>query len=417
MKKTLEALIFEEGIFGVSGEEISFFQKPVAKRLIEWKKKGLKTAGIFSYRKEGAPAPGWRDAELLDVLITCHDPGGILGGGFSFLLRSAFEKLKTSPEKCGLIASSEKGILAGTEEGCGLVIDSGNSAEDVEVIGPVHRIREEQLFYDGKIFRYPLATEEIPAFWDRTESFRRDLYGKKPVFFFDYDGTLSPIVAHPVDAVLMASTRKYLRLLSENHPLVIISGRGLSDVKERTDLEGILYAGSHGFEIEGWAGLRFTIEDGERLEQMIREITMEMEETLVEFFGVEIESKKYAVAVHYRNVPEEDHATLKEKVCKVVDGFPALRIGLGKKVFEIRSRQKWDKGKAMLWIAEKMNLTEKDHFLIYVGDDLTDEDAFRVMPENGLNILAGKHDSFSYADVRISGTGEIDRLIRYFIEM
>lgn len=417
MKKTLEALIFEEGIFGVSGEEISFFQKPVAKRLAEWKKKGLKTAGIFSYREEGAPVPVWRDAELLDVSITSHDPGGIMDGGFSLLLRSAFEKLKTAPGKCGLIASSEEAIRAGTEEGCGLVVDSGNRDGDVKVVGPIHRIKAEQLFYDGKIFRYPIAAEGIPVFWDRTDELRRDLYGKKPVFFFDYDGTLSPIVAHPEDAVLPVSTRKNLRLFAENHPLIIISGRGLADLKERTGLEGVLYAGSHGFEIEGEPDLRFTIDEGERLEEMIRKITPELEEKLAEFSGAEIEPKKYAVAVHYRNVPEEDHATLKEKVSKIVNGFPALRIGRGKKVLEIRSRQKWDKGKAMLWIAGKMNFTEQGHFLIYTGDDLTDEDAFRVMPENGLSILAGGHDSVSYADVRISGSDEIDRLIRYFIEM
>src|SRR5690625_7843786 len=70
------------------------------------------------------------------------------------------------------------------------------------------------------------------------------------IFFFDYDGTLSPIVSRPEDAVLPEKTKELLSRLAGNERMTIISGRDKEDVKKRVGLSGVYYAGSHGFEIE-----------------------------------------------------------------------------------------------------------------------------------------------------------------------
>src|SRR5438128_10655596 len=75
--------------------------------------------------------------------------------------------------------------------------------------------------------------------------------GDELAVFLDYDGTLTPIVSQPEQAVLMDSTRAILRTLAAKMPVAILSGRELKDVRKRVAIDGIVYAGSHGFEIAG----------------------------------------------------------------------------------------------------------------------------------------------------------------------
>jgi len=77
--------------------------------------------------------------------------------------------------------------------------------------------------------------------------------------FLDYDGTLTPIISHPQDAWLTDSMRQTLRELAGSLPVAVLSGRDLHDVRRRVDIDGIVYAGSHGFDIAGAGGLRHTI--------------------------------------------------------------------------------------------------------------------------------------------------------------
>ena len=416
MKIELEALIFEGGVFVESGGEMSFFQNRIAKKISEWRDAGLKTAGLISYEKENFDNQKWRDTQLFDVLVNAYDPAGLLNSDVSFLLRSSLEKLGIAPGKCGLVAFSEEGLRAGVREGCGFLIDPLNkdSKKDQEKI--ISGISLDAFFYDGKIFRYPVYSDKIPLFWKKIEELAVVFHRKKPIFFFDFDGTLSPIVAHPEDAELPASTKKLLSKLAESSRLTIISGRDMKDVKNRTDLKKITYAGSHGFEIDKGDDVGFSVPEGAQLKKDITRVTSLLRKKLNDFSKVEIEQKKYAVAVHYRNVPKKNWEGLKEAVNEVVDLFSSLKISKGKRVMEIRSRQDWDKGKAMIWMTEQINYSAQEDLLVYIGDDLTDEDAFRVIPEMGLGILVGDHEERSYADVRIAGSDEIDRLISWFID-
>ena len=60
----------------------------------------------------------------------------------------------------------------------------------------------------------------------------------------------------------------------------------------------------------------------------------------------------------------------------VLRGCPDLRKGLGKKVFELRPASEWHKGKAVVWLLEALGLAGSDALPVYLGDDVTDEDAF-----------------------------------------
>src|SRR5699024_3322859 len=132
------------------------------------------------------------------------------------------------------------------------------------------------------------------------------------------------------------------------------------------------------FEIDKGDDVGFSVPEGAQLKKDITRVTSLLRKKLNDFSKVEIEQKKYAVAVHYRNVPKKNWEGLKEAVNEVVDLFSSLKISKGKRVMEIRSRQDWDKGKAMIWMTEQINYSAQEDLLVYIGDDLTDEDAFRV---------------------------------------
>ena len=94
----------------------------------------------------------------------------------------------------------------------------------------------------------------IPSALEHVQEIARS--GDRIAVFLDYDGTLTPIVSHPQDAWLPDSMRQTLRSLAARVPVAILSGRDLDDVRGRVLVDGIVYAGSHGFDIAGAGGLR-----------------------------------------------------------------------------------------------------------------------------------------------------------------
>ncbi|KAA3460416.1 trehalose-phosphate phosphatase A [Gossypium australe] len=107
-----------------------------------------------------------------------------------------------------------------------------------------------------------------------------------------------------------------------------------------------------------------------------------------EIKGAKVENNKFCVSVHYRNVDEKNWKTVAQCVHDVIRNYPRLRLSHGRKVLEVRPVIDWDKGKALTFLLESLGLSNHDDVLpIYVGDDRTDEDAFKVMESGGLPLL------------------------------
>src|SRR5713101_3770575 len=140
----------------------------------------------------------------------------------------------------------------------------------------------------------------IPSALDRLDKIVAPPRGKRFAVFLDYDGTLTPIVDHPEDAWLSDSMRQVLRELAARVPVAILSGRDLDDVRRRVDLDGIVYAGSHGFDIAGPRGLRKQVATECLPKLDIAE--KELHEALDGIPGARVERKHFSIAVHYRNV-------------------------------------------------------------------------------------------------------------------
>jgi len=230
--------------------------------------------------------------------------------------------------------------------------------------------------------------------------------------FLDYDGTLTPIVSQPEDAWLSDSMRQKLRELAARAPVAILSGRDLDDVRRRVNIDAIVYAGSHGFDIAGPHGLR---------RQMATEFlpTLDLAEkelhaALDGISGARVERKRFSIAAHYRHVNENDVPKVEQAVGEVATRHRKLRRINGKKVYELLPDVAWDKGKAVLWLLETLGLESRSGGIhpIYIGDDSTDEDAFRALEQRGIGILVSEQSQPTAARYSLRDPAEVERFLR-----
>jgi trehalose-phosphatase len=229
--------------------------------------------------------------------------------------------------------------------------------------------------------------------------------------FLDYDGTLTPIVSHPEKAFLSDSMRQTLRMLATRTPVAILSGRELEDVRTRVGIHGIIYAGSHGFDIAGLRGLRR--QEATKFLPALDAAEKELREKLAGIAGALIERKCFSIAAHYRNVNESDFPELEHAVSKVAARHRELRTMEGKKVYELLPRIDWDKGKAVLWLLEDLGLERPKP--IYIGDDRTDEDAFRALEQRGVGILVSEEPRATAASYTLRDPSEVERFLRELV--
>lgn len=106
----------------------------------------------------------------------------------------------------------------------------------------------------------------------------------------------------------------------------------------------------------------------------------ELKEATCDVKGAFIEDNRFCISVHYRQVLEKDYALLEKKVHAILSNYPKFHVTIGKKVLEIRPSIKWNKGHALLYLLEALGFSDSTNnvFPFYIGDDKTDEDAFKV---------------------------------------
>jgi alpha,alpha-trehalase len=211
--------------------------------------------------------------------------------------------------------------------------------------------------------------------------------------------------------------RDTLAAVSHIHPTVIVSGRGREDVSELVALDNIYYAGSHGFDIAGPAGSTVRHEIGREYRSALEQTVQTLRQQLSHVGGVLIEDKQFSVAVHYRRVADGDVPQIEDAIDRLVAANAQLAKTLGKKVFEVRPSIEWDKGKAILWIIDALELDTADVVPLYIGDDVTDEDAFAVLRDRGLGILVADEPRNTHATMHLKTTDEVGQFLRLLSEL
>ncbi len=255
--------------------------------------------------------------------------------------------------------------------------------------------------------------EHLLSVWPRVAIRLRD--ARHVLLLTDYDGTLTPIVERPELANLSTDTRRLLQALARQHGFTVgvVSGRALADLKDKVDVPGVIYAGNHGLEIEG-PGISFVNPIAEELKPIIRILHYVLNRSLETIKGVFVEHKGLGLSIHYRLVQGHQTKEIENIVHRVVDGAQAngkVKITSGKKVYEVRPAVTWDKGKAIKLLMKRHGRGGRRSGLVplYFGDDLTDEDGFKVIENygNGISVFVGEPNRYSVARYFLRSPAEV----------
>ncbi|KAJ4956617.1 hypothetical protein NE237_013400 [Protea cynaroides] len=282
------------------------------------------------------------------------------------------------------------------------------------------------------MFKYPSALSSFKEIMNLAK-------GKRIALFLDYDGTLSPIIDEPDRAFMSDAMRSAVRTVAKYFSTAIISGRSRDKVFEFVGLTELYYAGSHGMDIIGPVRnsvsvgnhpncIRSTDKEGREVNlfqpaseflPMIDEVFRSLVEKTKEIEGAKVENNKFCVSVHYRKVDEKNWSTIAEYVDDILKDYPRLRLTHGRKVLEVRPVINWDKGKAVEFLLESLGLSNSEGVLpIYVGDDRTDEDAFKVLRKGnkGFGILVSSWPKESNAFYSLSDPSEVMEFLKTLVK-
>jgi trehalose 6-phosphate phosphatase len=317
------------------------------------------------------------------------------------------------PGDAVLLADAPPGVQAGQRAGFGLIVAVDREARAAALLDSGADVVVASLAEatpEALNAWFHQNTRGLPSALARWPEIAARLRGRRPAVFLDYDGTLTPIVERPEDAILPADTRELVRRLAARCPVAIVSGRGRDKVMDFVRLDEVYYAGSHGFDISGPHTVIQWQQDP-ALRALLARASAALRQALVGIPGVEVEDKGFSTAVHYRRAAAGDVPEIERRVEQVLAAEPALHKTHGKKVLELRPRVDWHKGRAMQWLLEALGLDGDDVLPIYVGDDVTDEDAFAMLRERGLGILVSERPRPSAATYAVRDPGEVRELL------
>lgn len=276
---------------------------------------------------------------------------------------------------------------------------------------PPRRSPSENEEYKTWIMKHPSA---LTLF----EDILRASKGKQIVMFLDYDGTLSPIVQDPDRAFISNEMREAVKNVAKYFPTAIVSGRCRAKLYKFLRLPELYYAGSHGMDIKGPenghkhrnGNQTVLCQPAKEFLPMIAEVYKILLEKTKSTPGAKVENNMFCLSVHFRCVDEKRWSELAEQVKTVVNEYPNLKLTQGRKVLEIRPTIKWDKGKALEFLLESLGYENSHDVLpVYIGDDRTDEDAFKVLQARGqgFGILVSKVPKETTASYSLQEPSEV----------
>jgi trehalose 6-phosphate phosphatase len=221
---------------------------------------------------------------------------------------------------------------------------------------------------------------------------------------FDFDGTLAPIADRPEGARMTGRTRRLLARVARLYPCAIISGRPRRDLLRRLRrIPVVAVAGSHGAEVQGAAGTR--------PRSLVRSWARRLGQALGRRPGVALEIKPHGVAVHYRRA--EDKRTVRQLVLSLVATLDDARHISGKDVVEVVRAAAPNKGHALAALRRRL----KPRVTLYVGDDVTDEDAFSCGGPGGLLAVRVGMAKPTRALFRLDDQAEVESLLHVLIRL
>ena len=236
--------------------------------------------------------------------------------------------------------------------------------------------------------------------------------------FLDYDGTLARLAPTPDAATPLPDAAAILQALAvtPRTQVALVSGRTVVDLRSRLDVPGLYYVGLHGLEIRFPNGRTEVSEHAAGMRSVLPAITQQLEIALGKRAGILIEDKGLALACHYRRAARADAAEARKTVATVAEhaqrhGAP-ITVMHGHEVVEIRSTAA-NKGQT---VCQLLAAQAPAALAVYIGDDHTDEDAFRLLPPESMTIRVGPAAVPTGARYRVADPDEVLRFLRAILE-
>jgi len=207
--------------------------------------------------------------------------------------------------------------------------------------------------------------------------------------FLDYDGTLVPFKDTPTQVATPKEIKKVIKQLikSPKVKVIIATGRQLHDIKKLMNVKGVSFIALHGLDIETADGMKFCWKLATQARLLIKVIKKDMQKKLIDEKGAFLEDKELTIVFHYRLLAKNRIHALRETFKKIVhtrDSHNILEIINGAKIIEARPKG-WNKGKGIELFLARFTAV-KNILPLYIGDDITDEDAFRFLGKRGITI-------------------------------
>ena len=298
----------------------------------------------------------------------------------------AADGLQVRAGRCVVVAGDAAAVEAARAAGFALVIG-------VDPAGHSDSLREaDAVVADLDDVAVRTGDRRMSQLPDALQALADGLADRRPAVFFDFDGTLSDIVDDPDTARPVAGATEALERLAARCPVAVLSGRDLADVTKRVGVPGVWYAGSHGFELTAPDGTHHQNDDAAAAIPVLERAAGQLRDQLGTITGVVVEHKRFGVAVHYRNA-ERDRVGEVLAAVRAAGRRDGLRVTTGREVIELRPDLDWDKGKTLRWVIDHLHEAGSGSLTpVYLGDDITDEDAFDAVRADGVPILVRHGD-------------------------
>jgi alpha,alpha-trehalase len=301
----------------------------------------------------------------------------------------AARELGVRPHRTVVVGDSEAGLSAGCDAGFALVIgvDSSERADGVIQWGADVVVAD---LADIAVRTGDKRISEIPNALQSYAQLAGIAIGRKSALFLNYDVALSRVASNSDTVALVDGAAQALKSLAGLFPIVVVSGRELAEIRDLVGIPGIWYAGSHGFELAGPDGSHREYEAGTVAVPALAGAAAALRGALEQIPGVRIVHTRFAVEVHYRDVASERVGEI-VATTRRLGQRNRLRIATGPTRIELRPQVDCGKGTMLAWIQSHID-GSNSAVPIYIGGDISDEDAFEAVQLGGIGIAVRQEE-------------------------
>lgn len=390
----------KETVCGLGNRKNAYFQqylkengadayKSTVDFIKELKSRGKPVAVISSSKNamEVLDAAGVKD--LFDAIVEGRASVslGLKGKPEPDIFLQAARELNVFPQRSAMVEDALAGVQAGVAGDFAIVIgvDRANNTEEMRKLGADIIVKD---ISELKVLpqEHTHDAASLPSALQQSEKIIQQLCRGMPALFLDYNGTLKPLV-DAQESQLFQRLRTALRTVSERWPVVIMSKGAVSSVREQLGLETIVYASSHGFTV-GDPGEPFAVSLGRHFLPAINNTEKHLEDRLGTLPGVHIRRLPYSVTVKYDEADTSVVAKVEQYLSELSTETELKLVRDGNKA-EFRPDLNWDKGRTLLHLARTVHVDGSRLVPLFIGDDITDEDAFKAIEGYGIGVLIG----------------------------